>query len=108
MLSSQWVVPEPAEEHTLYAVVDPDNNLEEFQEDNNSQIISIGGTDLTVKLVSAEVEQDGSMHVIALVQNLGAPEAENSLLAIRNAGDNTTPLTTIDIPMLEPGRLGII
>ena len=48
---------------------------------------------------------NGAVRVIAQVQNLGAPTATNSVLAIRRNGDTATPLATVDVPMLEPGRL---
>ncbi len=45
------------------------------------------------------------MRVIAQVQNLGAPSATNSVLAIRRAGQTNAPLATAEVPLLEPGRL---
>lgn len=104
-VSALWVVPEPATNHTLYAVADPAGALTEFDEANNRLSLSIGGTDLAVSLVSQTAETNGAVRVIAQVQNLGAPSATNSLLAIRRAGNTNAPLATVAVPLLEPGRL---
>jgi hypothetical protein len=105
MVSALWVVPEPATNHFLYAVADPAGALTEFDEANNIQSLSIGGTDLAVSLVSQMAETNGAVRVIAQVQNLGAPSATNSVLAIRRAGSTNAPLATSAVPLLEPGRL---
>jgi len=105
MVSTLWVVPEPATNHFLYAVADPAGAITEFDEANNTQALSIGGTDLAVSLVSQSAETNGAVRVIAQVQNWGAPEATNSVLAIRRLGQTNTPLATADVPLLEPGRL---
>ena len=104
-VSALWVVPEPATNHVLYAVADPAGALTEFDEANNTQSLSIGGTDLAVSLVSQSAETNGAVRVIALVQNLGAPSATNSVLAIRRSGSTNAPLATVSVPLLEPGRL---
>ena len=104
-VSALWVVPEPPTNRTIYAVVDPSNAVGEFNETNNTQKVSIGGTDLAVTLVSANAESNGAVRIIAQVQNLGAPTATNSVLAIRRAGQTNAPLAMTAIPLLEPGRL---
>jgi alpha-tubulin suppressor-like RCC1 family protein/DNA-binding beta-propeller fold protein YncE len=96
-----WVVPGPAGTNTLFAIVNQTNLASEFNESNNVQSVSIGGTDLAVSLVSYLAETNGAMRVIALVQNVGAPAATNSLLAIRNTN---APLATVPVPMLQPGK----
>ena len=104
-VSVVWVVPEPPTNRTIYAVVDPSNVLGEFNETNNTQAVSIGGTDLSVTLVSANAESNGAVRIIAQVQNMGAPTATNSTLAIRRVGQTNAPLATAAVPLLEPGRL---
>jgi CARDB len=104
-VSALWLVPEPAAKHVLYAVVDPDGAITEFDEANNTLWLSIGGTDLAVSLVSQLAETNGALRVIAQVQNLGAPSATNSVLAIRRAENSNAPLATAGVPLLEPGRL---
>ena len=103
-VSTLWVVPEPATNHVLYAVADPAGAVTEFNEANNTQSLSIAGTDLAVSLVSQSAETSGAVRVIAQVQNLGAPTATNTILAIRRNGA-TTILATNGVPALEPGRL---
>ncbi len=103
--SALWVVPESLSATALFVTVDPAAVVTEFNETNNVQSVSIGGTDLAVSLVTAVAETNGAVRVIALVQNLGAPTAANSVLAIRRMGETNTPLATANVPMLEPGRL---
>jgi hypothetical protein len=86
-----WIAPEPATQHSLYAAVDTESAISELDQTNNTQTIAVGGTDLALRLISAIPEPDGSMRVIAQVQNLGAPAAPGSVLAIRRAGEYGTP-----------------
>jgi hypothetical protein len=55
--------------------------------------------------VSYRAETNGTVRVIAQVQNLGAPSATNSVLAIRREGETNAPLAKAAVPLLEPGRL---
>ncbi len=103
--SALWVVPEPGTNHVLYAVADPANVITEFSETNNVQRVSIGGVDLRVSLLNYSTETNGAVRVIAQVQNMGAPTATNSVLAIRRAASTNGPLATAAVPSLEPGRL---
>ncbi len=105
MVSAVWVLPEPATNHALYAVVDPDSAVAEFNEANNVQSLRIGDLDLQASLVSWRAETNGAVRVIAQIQNLGAPPATNSLLAIRRQGETNAPLATAQVPLLEPGHL---
>jgi hypothetical protein len=100
-----WVVPEPASPHTLYAAVNWSGRVTEFDAANNLQSVSIGGTDLAASLVRYQVETNGAVRVIAQVQNLGAPAAGETLLALRREGETNAPLATAQVPALEPGRL---
>jgi len=104
-VSALWVVPEPATNHRLFAVADLAGAVAEFDEANNMQSLSVGGTDLAVSLVSHTAETNGAVRVIAQVQNLGAPSATNSVLAIRRSGSTNAPLAVVAVPLLEPGRL---
>ena len=99
-VTALWVVPEPATNHVLYAVADPANVITEFDEVNKRQSLSIGGTDLSVSLISQTAETNGGVRVIVQVQNLGAPSATNSVLAIRRAGDANVLLATVAVPLL--------
>jgi hypothetical protein len=103
--STVWVVPDPATNHTLYAAANWAVLASEFNWSNNVASVSIGGTDLSVSLVGYAAETNGAMRVIAQVQNLGAPSATNSVLAIRQHGSTNAPLASVAVPMLEPGRL---
>lgn len=105
VLSTVWVVPEPATNRTLYTVANPGHSFTEFTENNNTQAVNIGGADLSASLISATAETNGSARVIAQVQNLGAPGVTNTILAIRRQGQTGAPLATVEVPALDPGRL---
>ncbi|MBM3884152.1 MAG: hypothetical protein FJ387_31345, partial [Verrucomicrobia bacterium] len=102
--SAVWVLPEPATNHVLYAFVNRTNAFTEYNENNNAQWLRIGGTDLAVNLMAYRAETNGSVRVLAQVQNVGAPAATNTVLAIRREGQ-TSVLAQTDVPGLEPGRL---
>jgi len=89
--STVWVVTEPATNHTLYAAR-MGCLAGELDGSNNVTSVSIGGTDLAVSLVSYSAETNGAVRVIAQVQNLGAPTATNSVLAIQQYGSTNAPL----------------
>jgi hypothetical protein len=105
LATALWVVPPPATNYVLYAVVDQTNASAEFNPSNNTQSLSVGGTDLAVSFLSYNALTNGSVRVIAQVQNLGAPAAPSSILAIRSNGQTGTPLAANAIPALGPGRL---
>ncbi len=103
--STIWVMPDMGATQGVFAVVDPANAVAEFFETNNTRSISIGGVDLALSLLSTTVETNGSMRVIAQVQNIGAPAAPTATVALRFAGQTNLPLSTADTPLLDPGRL---
>jgi hypothetical protein len=105
-----WIVPEPATNHILYAVVNPAGMAAEFTTTNNTQWVYVGGTDLAVSLLLRQTETSGALRIIAQVQNLGAPTATNTVLSIRRVDSTGTnviepPLAIADVASLEPGRL---
>jgi hypothetical protein len=103
--SAVWVMPETGAGLPLFAVADPAGVITELSEVNNTQSLSVGGTDLAVTLLSATVETNGAVRVIAQVQNAGAPGAVASTLALRRVGETNAPLATAAVIALEPGRL---
>lgn len=99
-----WAIPAPLSAHTVYAVVDPAGQVTEVDKTNNTQSLSLNGADLELKYLSGSVARDGSVHVVAQVKNIGAPESPVTTLKLwpkDNAG--TTPLAAKDISMLNPG-----
>lgn len=101
---AEWVVPEPATSHVLYAVVIPDPALTDPDKSSHQQSIRVGGVDLAVTFLSKTFATNGSMRVMARVQNLGATQARNSLLALRRLDTPNTNLTTVSVPDLGPGQ----
>jgi hypothetical protein len=105
LATALWTVPPAATNHALYAVVNQFGAATEFNPTNNTQSVSVGGTDLAVSFVSYNAQTNGSVRVLAQVQNLGAPTATNSTLAIRLDGQTGIPLASVAIPALDPGEL---
>ena len=104
-VTNTWIIPEPASNRTLSAIVDFAGQVAEFREDNNAQALAIGGVDLEVTLLSHQAHTTGTVRVFAQVRNAGAPGATNSVLAIRREGEGGAALATVDVPALEPGIL---
>lgn len=103
--TAEWVIPDPATNRTLYAVATASSVDAEFSWTDNQQAVSIGGVDLGVTLVKAQAQRDGSIQVVARVQNGGTPGALGCDLAIWRTGETDTLLGTTDVPSLEPGRI---
>jgi len=99
-----WEMPDSASNVQLRATVESGADSDQT---NNSQTISISGTDLLVRLLSAEAEADGSARIVCSVRNEGVPSAPTASVVIRRTG-NTTPLDTAALPALAPGRVAEI
>jgi hypothetical protein len=104
-VKTTWIMPDPAGIHTIYAVVDPDNTISEFNKGNNQLSLTLGGSDLAVTLQNATAEIGDAGRIVIEVRNQGAPATPATTLAIRYAGATGAPLATASIPALEPGRL---
>jgi WD40 repeat protein len=99
-----WTIPEPMSAHTLYAVVDADAAVTEFNEYNNQQWVTLGGTDLSpMEVVSSSAQSDGSARLVVRVRNAGGPESPVATLAVRPAGGAGAALATASIPALAAG-----
>ncbi|HOW72830.1 MAG TPA: CARDB domain-containing protein [Phycisphaerae bacterium] len=98
----RWTVPEPAAVHALYAVADLDGAHTEIDDENNTAAVTVGGTDLSLMLVSSEARQDGSARIILSVVNRGVGAPATSV-ALRPAGGTETPIATVEAPALGAG-----
>jgi WD40 repeat protein len=99
-----WTIPEPVGAHTLYAVVDADAVVTEFNEYNNQQWVTLGGTDLSpMEVVSSVAQADGSARMVVRVRNAGGPESPVATLGVRPAGGAGAALATASIPALAAG-----
>jgi hypothetical protein len=108
-----WTLPEPAQAHMLYAVVDPDGNVSEFSVANNIASNAVGGVDLAVSLGETMVLRDGSAYIEAVVSNQGAPASAVTSLSLvdvpqtSSSGasvDGTTILAIKAIEPIDPGE----
>nr|MBP7830253.1 hypothetical protein [Kiritimatiellia bacterium] len=104
VLSADWVVPEPGTNLVFTAVANPDRLFTEFSENNNTQVVAAGGSDLSVTLRQADAETNGALRVFAAVQNLGDPVPTHTVLAIRREGNTNEPLATVEVLPLDPGQ----
>ncbi len=99
-----WTVPEPVSAHTLYAIVDADAAVTEFNEYNNQQWVTLGGTDLSpMELVASSAQVDGTARLVVRVRNAGGPESPVATLGVRPAGGGGAALATAAIPALAAG-----
>jgi hypothetical protein len=99
-----WTVPEPVSAHTLYAIVDADAAVTEFNEYNNQQWVTLGGTDLSpMELVTSSAQVDGAARLVVRVRNAGGPESPVATLGVRPAGGGGAALATAAIPALAAG-----
>jgi hypothetical protein len=103
-LSTSWVLPDSETEVELYAVLDPEDSLAEFSETNNRQQMVVGGTDLDVSYRSCSIGADGSMRIVASVQNLGMPGSPATTLQVSQAGGQAV-LGQVAVPALAPGEI---
>jgi len=56
-------------------------------------------------LLSAKAQQGGSARIIVEVQNIGAPAAQQTTLALRRIDQNEPAISTVAVPALSPGRM---
>ncbi len=99
-----WMVPEPAMERTLYAVVDRDNEVTEFNEFNNSGRFLVRVDKMEVGYKSGSVARDGSARMVVTVRNAGSTNSVAGPLELWPYDDDAqTALTTVEIPELAPG-----
>ena len=105
-VETTWTVPTPAAAHEVFAVIDPDDDVTEFDEGNNQLSLTIGGIDLVPTLISRKFEADGSGRFIVRVTNEGAPASPETTVALhRTEADGGALLASATVPALEPGRL---
>jgi hypothetical protein len=98
------LIPEPAKVHVFYALIDPDHQVDDSDRNNNQLSLSVGGTDLALRLISATAEPDGSARIIVEVRNAGAPVAPANTLALRDVANASVTILTKQVPELAPGQ----
>ncbi len=99
-----WTVPAAAGPHTIYAKIDPDNQVTESDETNNLAALPLNGADLQADYVSGSVLRDGSVRVVVRVTNLGSPASGPTTLKLWPAeSPGTDPLATVHVGALNPG-----
>ena len=100
-----WTIPSPSTAHTVFAVVNPNNQVIESDTTNNTQSLALNGVDLELKYLSGSVAPDGSVHVVAQVKNIGAPASPVTTLTLWPATNSgTTPLVSKQVSLLNPGN----
>jgi hypothetical protein len=99
-----WSLPTATAAVQLYAVIDPDGAVTENREDNNQQSMGVGGSDLVARYLSSTVANDGSLRVIAEVQNSGMPATPATTLQA-TAATGGAVLAQVIVPSLQPGEI---
>ncbi len=103
-LAVTWSLPTATAAVQLYAVVDPDGTVTENREDNNQQTVGVGGADLVARYRSSTVANDGSLRIIAEVQNSGMPATPATTLQAKAATGGAV-LAQVNVPALQPGEI---
>ncbi|MFV1994930.1 MAG: CARDB domain-containing protein, partial [Verrucomicrobiales bacterium] len=102
-VSAPWTVPADASATAIYAVVDADNAVAEFDETDNRQSLIFGGTDLSVAFKSAMPYMNGSARVIARIFNGGAPASAATTVDVRR--EDGTWLASVPVATVAPGEI---
>jgi hypothetical protein len=90
--------------HVLHAVIDPDHQIDDSDRTNNQFSLSIGGTDLEIRLIEAKGEADGSATIIVEVRNMGALGAPSNTLVLRDTAEPGVVIVTKVVPELASGQ----
>ena len=101
-VTANWTIPAPAIARTVYAKVDPAGAVTESDETNNTLSLPLNGVNLQLEYVSGSVLHDGSVHVVARVTNLSAPESPVTMLRLKQK-DSATTLAETSVSQLAPG-----
>lgn len=102
--TTDWVIPAPTLQRTIYAIVDQAKVLTEHKEENNTASIVLGGVDLVLEYKQGEVGPDGALRVVATIRNEGtavSPVCEMSLFPLLREGP--LALATVPVSELQPG-----
>lgn len=103
--NAAFTIPVSAGSALLYAVIDPDQRIDEFSRTNNIQSLRLLGPDLALSLDSAQSEQDGSARIVVTVRNSGMPGTPTASLKVRRS-DNSALIVQSQIAALDPGAVG--
>ena len=102
--SITWTIPSPVAAHTVYAVVNPANQVTESDKTNNTQSLALNGVNFELTYLSGSAAKDGSVHVVVQVKNIGAPESPVTLVKLwPKDNPGATPLASKDVSLLNPG-----
>ena len=107
-VSVEWAVPSEPVSHTLTVRVDPYDAIEEWDEDNDVQVVTVI-PDLTVSEIYARY-QPGQEDVLvkALISNTGALEALTTTVEFRQETVTGTLLSTVDLAPLAAGQSAVV
>jgi len=99
-----WLPPDDASAHTVYAVVDPDDEFLEKNEDNNTLSKEILLPD--VAFVTGEAKWQGSFRVslVAKIKNNGYSDADNVRVTFLKDSEDGEVLGTCIISRLPAGK----
>jgi hypothetical protein len=97
----EWSIPQPLDGTMIYAVVAPENTVVETDQTNNQASFAIIKPDIEAVQIKTEVQQDGSMDLIAVIRNNSSIPVKNISIAF-NTGDKD--LGFITIPGLLPSK----
>ncbi len=98
--SLAWTVPSSGEQITVYAMIDPDGLIAEADETDNLVSLSVVNPDLVAIQCRLEEQADGSVNVIAVVDNAGEAAADDVEILYRANG---VDVALRSVPRILPG-----
>lgn len=102
----RWTVPvTPVQPHTLYAVVDPDNEIDESNEANNDLTLTTVTPDVAIASVKTYYYDQHNVVPLAVIANNGPVTATNVLVEFRAEAITGTVQHTAVITELAPQGL---
>lgn len=103
-LAFSWTLPADSLARALFVVVDPDNAVAEFSEENNRASFAGSGPDLKLSLVETSVKRDGTATVRARVENIGTAPSSVMYLKLFEVGVTLIPKDSVLVSGLSPGE----
>jgi hypothetical protein len=99
-----WTIPADTDErHTIFAVADHLNAVEENDETNNRIFNRVGGPDLQITYLGSDVMSDGAANARVRVTNVGSPIAPGSEVVVWDAPTRgALPVAKVNVPALQP------
>ncbi len=103
-VSAEWTVPSVQESHTLVVRADPANAVEEWNEDNDAQIVTVVPDLKVAEMPVMYVPDQEEVVVGAVISNAGTINASTTAVEFRQGAVTGTLLSTMNLDPLPAGQ----